>query len=294
MAPQADRGSAPAYDAVGGASALGPDLTALLRRLDDLFLQWAAEVGAEEWSFPPLLPARAMARIDYFASFPHLVTLPAALAPSDENLARFADTNTTPAITDRDGALALGALAPVREILAPAACYPLYLHLEGARLERPRYFTLRSVCFRREAEYAALERQWSFSMREIVCVGDAETVHAFLDRFQSRLASIFARLGWPIAWQPATDPFFRSERSPKHLLQSVDPVKHELVADRRLAIGSSNLHHSYFGEAFDIRCGGEPAHTGCVAFGLDRWTGWIARHVGEKRTEWAELALWRE
>ena len=38
-----------------------------------------------------------------------------------------------------------------------------------------------------------------------------------------------------------------------------------------LACGSINLHGNFFGHKFDISCAKEPAHTGCVGLGIERW-----------------------
>jgi hypothetical protein len=44
-----------------------------------------------------------------------------------------------------------------------------------------------------------------------------------------------------------------------------------IVKDSTLAVGSYNHHQDFFGRALDITLpDGSPAHTGCVAFGLER------------------------
>ena len=235
----------------------GPAL-ALYQRLDGLFADWAAQWGAEEHLFPPFIPAAALARVDYFHSFPHLATFPVVLESG-------ADTAL------EDGALRRARFAPPREVLTPAACYHFYYGLQGARTDAPLYLTTRATCFRREAHYAPLERQWSFSMREIVCVGSADEVRDFLARMQDRLTAFFRERRLPVEWQAATDPFFNPSRNARYLAQKLDPVKTEMVLDARLAIGSLNFHRNYFGEAFDIRRGDAPAYSGCVAFGIERW-----------------------
>lgn len=52
-------------------------------------MRWAAESQAHDYVFPPCLPAVALERVDYFRSFPHLVTFPVALAAQDTNLKQF-------------------------------------------------------------------------------------------------------------------------------------------------------------------------------------------------------------
>lgn len=265
-----------------GQSALTGSLLRLYRRLDRQFLDWADAFGAEEYLFPTFIPARELERIDWFRSFPHLATFPVALAPDEANLRRF--TQGPP--VSADGEVAVGATAPVRDVLTPAACYHVYVHLRGRDLARPAYLTTRATCFRREAYYAPLERQWSFSMREIVCVGTAAEVQAFLDGCRATVAARFEAIGLPVAWQQATDPFFDPSRSAKYLAQRLDPIKTEMVYGGHLAIGSVNVHRNYFGEAFGIARDGEPAYTGCVAFGLERWLYAFLREFGPDEARW--------
>ncbi len=269
-----------------GQSALTGKLLALENKLEDLFRSWAAAWGASEYRFPTFIPAAELAKVDYFRSFPHLVTFPVALDPDEENLRRFCSQE---ALND-PGEICLTSTAPIRDVLTPAACYHFYVHFQGETLDGPRYVTTRGTCFRREAYYAPLQRQWCFSMREIVCIGTAEEVREFLQRTQDHVDGFFRQIGLPIEWQPATDPFFNPSRSPKYLMQKLEPVKTEMVFQDRLAIGSVNFHQDHFGEAFHIRRDGKEAFSGCVAFGLERWLYAWLRHFGADPGGWPEIA----
>lgn len=265
-----------------GQCALSGPLLALYRGLDRLFAGWAADCGAEEHLFPPFIPAAALGRIGYFESFPHLVGFPVALDPEPANLRRFSAANRA----GKAGRVRLGRLEAPRQVLTPAACYHFYHGLQGARLEAATVLTTRASCFRRESHYAVLERQWSFTMREIVCLGPAGEVQAFLGRLRERLTRFFAERALPVAWQTASDPFFEPARNPRSLAQRLDPLKTEMVFDGRLALGSVNFHRSAFGEAFDIRCGGAPAFSGCVAFGMERWVHAFLSRYGAEERDW--------
>ena len=266
-----------------GQSALSGDLLELDGRLDGVFQSWAAQRGATPYRVPTFIAVADLARLDYFHSFPHLVTFPVSLEASEGNLARFA--GQPPA----GGEVRLTETAPVRDVLTPAACYHFYSLLRGRTLPGPVYLTTRATCFRREAYYAPLERQWSFSMREIVCLGTADEVKAFLDAEQARVAAFAGRLGLPLAFDNATDPFFNPARNPKFLMQKLEPVKTEMVFQGRLAIGSLNFHRNYFGEAFEIRREGAEAFSGCVAFGIERWIAALVRQFGPKAADWPRL-----
>ncbi len=259
-----------------GQSVLYGPLLQLAERLDSQFLAMASQWGAVDHRFPSLLSAAVLERIDWFRSFPQLATFPACLDDDEANLARFTDGRPV----DADGIVRPTELAPIRDVLTPAACYHLYDHCAGGRFDEPRYFTTRNTCFRREVEYVPLERQWSFSMREIVCMGTAEETRTFLEEATAEVDRYVARLGLALKWEHASDPFFRPSRNPQYLMQQVDPTKFELMFDDRLAISSTNLHHDHFGRAFDIERDGEPVRTACIAFGIERWLSAFVHHFG--------------
>src|SRR6185369_13996078 len=148
------------------------------------------------------------------------------------------------------GEIGLTRAAPIRDVLTPAACYHFYVAFQGETLAAPRHVTTRATCFRREEFYAPLERQWSFSMREIVCLGTSDEVQAFLARREAAAEAAWKRIGLDVEWKVATDPFFNAPRNPKALAQRLDPLKREMVFGGALAIGSSNFHRNAFGEAF--------------------------------------------
>jgi hypothetical protein len=277
-------GSPPIPDGVAcyanGQVALSGAALRLYRRIDGVFARWAEDRQAIEHQFPPILPASELETIDYLGSFPHLATFPVTLAADEDNVARFVETRGSP------DDLRLTRLSPVRDVLTPAACYHFYIHYRDRELAAPLHLTTRATCFRHEGAYTPLERLWSFSMRELVCVGSIDDVQAFLDSLRRTIDGFVAQLGLPIEWATATDPFFRPRQHPKYLAQRLEPVKQELVFDRRLSLASINLHRNYFGEAFRITRDGLPAFSGCVAFGIERWISAIVSAFGPTPERW--------
>lgn len=274
-----------------GQATIFEPLLGLADRLDRRFVDLSARWQADELRFGAFIAAAELERVDYFRSFPHLATFPACLDAGQDNLARFTDGE--PVATD--GRVRLSGLAPVRDVLTPAACYHLYVHHRGQRFDRPRYFTTKATCFRRETHYRPLERQWSFTMREIVCMGTAAEAEAFLHDATAAVDDLVAEIGLRVDWTLATDPFFRPSENPRYLMQRVDPTKHELVFEDRLAIASKNLHHDHFGRAFSIERAGAPppgsapVHTACVAFGIERWLAAFVRQFGPDEVGWPEV-----
>lgn len=123
-------------------------------------------------------------------------------------------------------------------------------------------------------------------MREIVCIGAADEVKQFLQRYQERIDRFFKQIGLSLEWKDATDPFFNPTRNPKYVLQKLDPVKTEMVYRNGLAIGSINFHRNYFGEAFQISREGKDAFSGCVAFGVERWIYAFLDQFGLNQSRW--------
>lgn len=265
----------------GQATLSGP-LLALAGRLDRRFVAMARRWQAEELRFPPVIAAAELERIDYFRSFPHLATFASCLDAGEANLEAFTGGQPVTA----DGRVQLTELAPVREVLTPAACYHLYAHHREQVFNGPRWFTTRATCFRREEYYLPLERQWSFTMREIVFMGTAAEAQAFLAEATVEVDALVEELGLPLGWTTATDPFFRPSRNPQYLMQKIDPTKHELLFEDRLAIASKNLHHDHFGRAFVIHREAEPVHTACVAFGIERWLAAFVHQFGPDHSNW--------
>lgn len=254
--------------------------------LDEVIVEYAKTLNASELTFPPLMAALDLEPVDYLGSFPHLATFAVALDDAEANLATFTSND----VIDTGGTVALTELQPVTHVLTPAACYNLYIHHRGADFEQTTYFTTKCNCFRRENDYTPLERQWSFTMRELVCVGNATTAVEFLARVKEFAFSLVEHLGLTTSWIKATDPFFQPTKNPKYIMQVVDPTKDELVFDERLAIGSANLHHQHFGSSYEIRCGDEIATTACFAFGLERWLAALRDTHGPDPVNWPKPA----
>ncbi len=265
-----------------GQASLSGSLLRLYRKIDELFLSWADALAAEEYCFPPFISAAQMAKLDYFNSFPHLLTMPVTLEDDLSNLESFAAD-----AIGSDGALKPGRLAPVKQVLTPAACYHFYDELQSMALSSGKYLTTKTVCFRRETSYSPLQRQWAFSMREIVCISGIEEVQKFLRDFEELLLQYFASRAFPVQFEYANDPFFKPASNPKYLAQKLEPVKKEMIYDGRLSIGSLNFHRNFFGENFEINYNGAAAYSACVAFGLERWIYMILQEQGLNEKDWS-------
>jgi seryl-tRNA synthetase len=170
-------------------------------------------------------------------------------------------------------------LTPAGWVLPSAACYNIYLHLAGTDLDTARYITTVATCFRNEERYDGLRRLHGFSMREIVGIGTRDEVQDHLRAFKGRVTAFGEQLGLGLTVAAGSDPFYQPQGG-RAVLQQLFPQKEELLYDGTLAIASFNFHRNFFGERCCIRAAdGQPAFSGCVAFGIERWLhALLARH----------------
>ena len=249
------------WNRAGYAAISGPLLN-LYHRVDSIFAGWGNKIGAVDHRFPSLIALKDLKPIAYLQSFPQLATFACTLKQDHATLTSFASANRDATRVGSDDSW-----DSVGEILTPAACYHFYPRLANQELEDDAYLTTVCSCHRREQEYQPLERQWCFNMRELVCIGSADTVDNFVNEIRDRINRLVLQLGLDTQWQVATDPFFDPQQDPKALAQQIEPVKQELNLEDGLAIASINRHRSFFGECYGIRRSGQFAHSACVAFG---------------------------
>jgi hypothetical protein len=111
-----------------------------------------------------------------------------------------------------------------------------------------------------------------FEMRELVFLGAPEWIEQELTGLREEIATLAAHAGLHGEWQTASDPFFLPRARGKAHMQRILGTKIEFCLPDGLAIASINRHGAFFGTRFFISLGdGQPAHSACVAFGLDRW-----------------------
>ncbi len=274
----------------GGFAVTGGPAMKLFQDIEIMFLRLAGKSQAEEFHFPVFISAKELKKLDYFKSFPQLIHFPVSLKMDEENLRSFANGEHMNA----RGEINLTETGPICECLTPAACYHFYIYHQGMNLKKTSYFTTRAHCFRQENFYEPLRRQRNFNMREIVAIGTADEVKAFLGRYKDLMTSVLTQLKLPFEWEIATDPFFDPASNPKFLMQTIDPVKQEMIflkgSPEELSIGSINFHKNYFGEGFGIKVNGETAFSGCVAFGMERWIYALTKIYGTDESKWPVLS----
>jgi seryl-tRNA synthetase len=226
--------------------------------------------GAEVVRFPPVMSRSQLEKSGYLKSFPNLLGCVCALHGTPAEIRAAADTHEA-------GGDWTTSLSPSDLVLSPAACYPIY-PIAAARGALPQdgwLFDVEADCFRREPS-RALDRLQSFRMREFVRIGSPEAIQAYRQQWMARAQELAAELALPCTLDVANDPFFGRVGQVMAVAQRQQSLKFELLIPYHegatpTACMSFNYHRDHFGLTWDMRdAQGEPAHTACVAFGMDR------------------------
>jgi|SRR5579862_118675 len=224
----------------------------------------------EVLQFPPVMSRRQIEKSGYLKSFPHFLGCVSCLGGDETDIR--ASVERSEAGEDWTGGLSAADL-----VLSPAACYPVY-PLVASRGTVPASGLLFDVgcdCFRREPS-KMLDRLQSFRMREYVRIGTPAQVDEFRKRWMSRSQKFMAQLGLPWRIDTASDPFFGRGGKLMAMSQVEQSLKFELLvpvnsAEQPTACMSFNYHRDHFGTTWNLKTdSGAVAHTGCVAFGIDR------------------------
>jgi seryl-tRNA synthetase len=249
-----------------------------------------------------LIPARYLERVNYFRAFPHSLSFVTHLR---EDLDVIDEFSQHAACGDHGLETPLDSFANIQTLLSPAVCYHLYFALADKPLPEGKVVaTAVGSCFRYEAiNLTSLERLWNFNMREIIFVGPKEFVLENREIARQRMSRVFEEIGMAYRVESANDPFFIGEFRKQAAFQSAFQLKFEIRAhlpfkNSTLAVGSYNYHQDFFGRSLDISLpDGAPAHTGCVAFGLERIAFAFLAQFGLDPEKWPEAVrkahMWR-
>lgn len=261
----------------------------LFQYFDAAFERMGARWHAVPVRTPTLIPSRALAKCDYFRSFPQYVTFAAHLHEDGEAIERFRRRHA--ALDDLDDAVAAELDRP-EACLSPAVCYHIYHLHENTVL--PPSLSVHGVCgkcFRYESgNMKDLRRLWDFTLREIVFMGSREEVLAARDQTVAVMSDFLREHRMAAEIRTASDPFFIApDAVSKTFFQLSSDSKLEISAQlrgsERLAVGSHNYHSDFFGRVFNVEVEGAGAmQSVCVGFGLERWVyAFLEQHGADPR-----------
>ncbi|WP_371833791.1 amino acid--[acyl-carrier-protein] ligase [Rhodococcoides yunnanense] len=240
---------------------------------------------AKRFRFAPVFPREAFERTDYIASFPNLTG--AINTFEGDNKAHAA------LLAERsDGKDWDHFLHSAGTMLVSAACHPSYSMLTGTLPAEGALMDIYGFCFRHEPAVDPARMQ-AFRMHEFVRVGTPDEAIEHRERWVPRGLQVLADLGLEAQAVIANDPFFGRAGRMLAANQRNENLKTELVVklygdlDDGTAVVSCNCHRDHFGHTFDIATvGGEPAHSACVGFGMERIALAMLRTHGLDRSAW--------
>ncbi|MFI5532071.1 hypothetical protein ACIA8O_26410 [Kitasatospora sp. NPDC051853] len=239
-----------------------------------------ADEPFERLAIPPVISRALVERAGYAKAFPHLLGTVHSFTGTP---AEWRELSGTP---DWHREQRIGDL-----VLLPAACYPVYATLEGRELTGPARFAVSAHCFRQEGS-AEPGRLRSFRMSEYVTAGTQAHCEDWRAAWLARVAEWLGATGLKVSVEVADDPFFGRARKVFQAAQRAQELKYELrveVADGLVqAIASANCHKDTFGTVFGFTADGEPGHTACAAFGLERIALALIHAHGPYPADWPQ------
>jgi seryl-tRNA synthetase len=251
--------------------------------------------NAKDGHFPAMIDADTLHKCGYFDSHPNAVTFVGNVIEDFDAIEEFRQANSC----------SEGALMPKQEhvhhdgmCLNPAACFPCYPTLTGQNFVEGQCYTWMGRVFRYESRNInGLDRLYEFNVRELVFVGDEDYVRGVRAKALPIVEELASFVDIDCQVQTATDPFFATVSAAKKFWQAAQEVKNEIKipalgndgSTKMLACGSINLHGNFFGKRFNFTtANGEPAQTGCVGLGIERWVLAAFTQHGFEPARWPE------
>src|SRR5690349_2020742 len=254
------------------------------------FITRQRDPRAEVLRFPPVMSRQQLEKSGYLKSFPNLLGCVCALHGSEATIRTHAEAHYS-------GGDWTKGLSAADLVLSPAACYPVY-PLVASRGRLPHgglIFDVAADCFRHEPS-RSLDRLQSFRMREFVRIGAPQEIMSFREQWMARAEGLARELALPCKLDVANDPFFGKVGQMMAVSQRQNALKFELLIPyyegaRPTACMSFNCHLEHFGEVWGIHDhAGAVAHTGCVAFGMDRLAVALFANHGADVARWPASA----
>ncbi len=179
-------------------------------------------------------------------------------------------------------------------VLTPAACYPVYPAIAARGPLAAGGITVDaggSYVFRHEPSGDPARLQM-FHQREIVRIGEPETVAVWRDAWRDRSVELLRAVGLDARFDVASDPFFGRSGRLLARSQRAQALKFEVLVQiagpEPTAVASFNYHQDHFSSTYGIAMedGDVPAHTACLGFGLERITLALLRTHGLDVDAW--------
>jgi seryl-tRNA synthetase len=271
---------------VPGVYGRGGDFEDVREGLAAVVTRAGAPEDPEQLRFPPVLSRRDLETVGYLKSFPHLAGsifafegTEAQAAEQYERASRHEDWSAHQQMSEL--------------VLTPAACYPVYPAIAARGRLAAGGVTIDAggaYVFRHEPSGDPARLQM-FHQREIVRIGEPETVQAWRDTWRDRAVELLSGVGLEVELDIATDPFFGRSGRMLAASQREQQLKFEVLTSiagpEPTAVASFNYHQEHFASAYRIELAdGALAHTACLGFGLERITMALFKTHGFELERW--------
>ena len=246
----------------------------VFRSLNKYFYNLAIKkYDAIDQEHPVFWPVDLYKKIDYFSDFPQQTLLISGLKKNYENYKNFSKKYSknkyfkTIKIDNKFSESKYG--------LQPAVCDNCYYALQNVKNHKNSIYTTYNKVFRDEKSNSkTLDRLISFSVRDIMFVGDERFVLETRNDLVKSLKKFFQITMLKCRIEVANDPFFMSNINKKVFQDAMD-LKYEIIAEipflkKEIAVGSINFHLNTFGKAFKIKRKGKFIYSGCIGIGFER------------------------
>jgi seryl-tRNA synthetase len=235
-----------------------------IREFDTTLLGLTPDYLVNECIVPSTIDGEILHRCGYFSTMPNQLTSVATI--KREKLAEISAANRHTCVCDFNNTH--------NTYLTPAVCLNLYPLLADKNTDN-QIFTVKGTAYRYEdGNFVPLERQWEFTVREWIAVGNEVFVRQFLEYMKGRLLPLALKFCAYVSISEANDHFFPTKTNQfKERYQQKNELKFELTAKLQsnpLAIASFNYHGIHFSKEFGFDNNGSVV-TGCVGCGLERW-----------------------
>ncbi|MFE6375615.1 hypothetical protein ACFVRA_09600 [Bacillus subtilis] len=269
----------------------------IMEFLDYLIVQFIAiPLNARKEIYPAIIPIKTLNKTNYFSSFAQNIHFLTHLQEDLDAISSFAQqVEANHGLKEKQ--IEEAPFSHAKYVNNPAVCYHCYESLGHTALKENQIITACGKCNRYEGNnHDEFGRLLDFTMREVIFVGDDEFIKQKRQESIDLLEDMVDFWGINCQFENANDPFFTDDNRVKATLQRAYEMKYELkmripFGKHKLAVCSSNYHGDVLGKSFYIQTGGQFASTGCLAFGLERWTlGFLAQY-GIDKSKWPKSFL---
>jgi len=235
-----------------------------IKKLDIDFLQMLEDYKVNEWVIPSLIDGNILKKCGYFSSFPNQLTKVGFIKRNC--LQNISNNQHDLHCNDFDNT--------TNTYLTPAACLHIYPEVEQNPIKNEIITTLARVYRYEDGYFKSMERQWDFTVREFVAIGNIKYVKTFLADLELKLLNYALNIFDNVLILESNDFFYPTKQNKlKERYQLNNNLKRELVAcigNEKLAITSFNYHEFHFSKEFNFD-NNENIVTGCIGCGLERW-----------------------